>query len=572
MRFCSHHRLLRSIFRSTSWCLASRSIGNGRILGYGEKESGADDRRGSKSLGGSELSNEKSKKSDFDHCSSEKSDANERIQEYQYGEAEGIPEGGPRRRHPDDHRQINKKSSDEYVRKLRWEEGSGEEFDIEETFAGFPLPGEDFVRIEGSEDPSSNNHDDCSADESFSARRSKVASKIFAILQQDGAGFDARTALDEMQIRVSGRLVREVLIRISSSINGANKSRCAKLAYKFFVWCDLKDEFRHSSTTYNMVMKIFADCDELKAMWKLVDQMTENGVATTARTFNILVCACGEAGMARKLVERFVKSKAFNYRPFKHSFNAILYSLLTVHQYKLIEWVYQQMLLDGHGPDVLTYNVMLCAKYRLGKLDQFHALLDEMGRNGFSPDLHTYNILLHVLGKGDKPLAALNLLNYMEDVGCQPRVLHFTNLIDGLSRAGNLDACKYFFDEMPKKGCEPDVVCYTVMITGFVVAGELQKAQKLFDEMLVRGHLPNVFTYNSMIRGLCSAGKFGEARSVLGQMESRGCDPNFVVYSTLVRKLQNAGKFAEANNVVGQMVEKGRYAHLVSKFKGYKMK
>lgn len=466
---------------------------------------------------------------------------------------------------------MSEEISDELVRKLRWRDGSEEELDIGETFAGFPLPGENFMRREGSGDSSSSNQDNGSSGESFSASRSKVASKIFAILQQDGGGFDARAALDAMQIKVSGRLVRDVLIRVSGSISGTNKSRCAKLAYKFFVWCSLKDAFRHSSTTYNMVMKIFADCDELKAMWKLVDEMTGNGVATTARTLNVLVSACGEAGMARKVVERFVKSKTFSYRPFKHSFNAILYSLLTVHHYKLIEWVYQQMLLDGHGPDVLTYNVMLCAKYRLGKLDQFHALLDEMGRNGFSPDIHTYNILLHVLGKGDKPLAALDLLNYMEEVGCRPRVLHFTNLIDGLSRAGNLDACKYFFDEMTKKGCDPDVVCYTAMITGFVVAGELQEAQELFDEMIVRGHLPNVFTYNSMIRGLCSAGKFAEACSVLRQMESRGCDPNFVVYSTLVRKLQNAGKFAEAHQVIGQMVEKGRYAHFVSKFKGYKV-
>ena len=87
----------------------------------------------------------------------------------------------------------------------------------------------------------------------------------------------------------------------------------------------------------------------------------------------------------------------------------------------------------------------MCAKYRLGKLDQFHRLLDEMGQSGYSPDFHTFNILLHVLGKGDKPLAALNLLNHMKEVGCDPSVLHFITLIDGFSQAGNLEACKYFF-------------------------------------------------------------------------------------------------------------------------------
>ncbi|KAJ0041905.1 hypothetical protein Pint_17443 [Pistacia integerrima] len=410
----------------------------------------------------------------------------------------------------------------------------------------------------------------------FSVRRIFVdnvkfdAGRILEILQRDGPGFDAKLALSESGIRVSGILVREVLLGILRNVDYANKTRCAKLGYKFFVWSGQRENFRHTANTYHLIMKIFAECEEFKAMWRLVDEMIENGFPTTARTFNILICTCGEAGLARKVVERFIKSKTFNYRPFKHSYNAVLYSLLAIKQYRLIEWVYQQMSDEGHPPDILTYNIIMCAKYRLGKLEQFHRLLDEMGRSGFSPDFHTYNILLHVLGKGDKPLAALNLLNHMKEVGFDPRVLHFTTLMDGLSRAGNLEACQYFFDEMINRGCMPDVVCYTVMITSYIVAEEFEKAQGLFDEMIVKGQLPNVFTYNIMIRGFCMAGKFDKACSMLKEMESRGCNPNFLVYNTLVSYLRNAGKLSEAHEVIRHMVEKGKYAHLVSKFRRYR--
>ncbi|GAV81258.1 PPR domain-containing protein/PPR_2 domain-containing protein [Cephalotus follicularis] len=442
-----------------------------------------------------------------------------------------------------------------------------------------------FIRIEEPLKEMFNNIDlDCDSDEEpdvcpneshavrlnfFSSARVD-AKMVLEILQRDGPGFDAKKVLSESQLRVSGILVREVLAGILRITNYANKTRCAKLGYKFFVWSSQQKNYRHTASSYNLIMKIFAECEEFKAMWRLVDEMIENGFPITARTFNILICTCGEAGLAKKVVERFIKSKTFNYRPFKHSYNAILHSLLSLNQYKLIEWVYQQMLVEGLSPDVLTYNILMCAKYRLGKLDQFHRLLDEMDRSGFSPDFHTYNILLHVLGKGDKPLAALNLLNHMKEVGFDPNVLHFTTLIDGLSRAGNLDACKYFFDEMRKKGCMPDVVCYTVMITGYVVAGELEKAQEMFDEMITQGQLPNVFTYNSMIRGFCMAEKFEEACSMFKEMESRGCNPNFLVYSTLVSYLRNAGRLAEAHEVIKQMVDKGQYAHLLSKFKRYR--
>lgn len=414
------------------------------------------------------------------------------------------------------------------------------------------------------------------AEAQFSIRRRFLdnvkfdASRVLEILQNDGPGFDAKLVLSESGIRVSEILVREVLSGILRSVNYADKTKCAKLGYKFFVWSGQQENFRHTANSYHLIMKIFADCEEFKAMWRLVDEMIENGFPTTARMFNILICTCGEVGLARKVVERFIKSKLFNFRPFKNSYNAILHALLGIRQYKLIEWVYQQMSDDSYAPDILTYNIVMCAKYRLGKLDQFHRLLDEMGRSGFSPDFHTYNILLHVLGKGDKPLAALNLLNHMKEVGFDPSVLHFTTLMDGLSRAGNLDACKYFFDEMANKGCMPDVVCYTVMITSYIAAGELEKAQELFDGMITKGQLPNVFTYNSMIRGFCMAGKFDEACTMMKEMESRGCNPNFLVYNTLVSNLRNAGKLAEAHEVIRHMVEKGKYIHLVSKFKRYK--
>ncbi|KAK7343685.1 hypothetical protein VNO77_12618 [Canavalia gladiata] len=396
------------------------------------------------------------------------------------------------------------------------------------------------------------------------------AKRVLEVLRQDGPGLDARLVLDELHIRPSGLLVREVLFGILKRISCENKTRCAKLAYKFFVWCSQQEDYRHTANAYHLVMNIYAECEEFKALWRLVDEMIEKGYPATARTFNILIRTCGEAGLAKKLVERFIKSKTFNYRPFKHSYNAILHGLLVLNQYKLIEWVYQQMLVDGFSSDILTYNIVMYAKYRLGKLDQFHRLLDEMGSNGFSPDFHTFNILLHVLGKGDKPLAALNLLNHMREMGIEPTVLHFTTLIDGLSRAGNMDACKYFFDEMIKNGCVPDVVAYTVMITGYVVAGELEQALAMYHEMISREQIPNVFTYNSIIRGLCTAGKFDEVCSMLKEMETKGCSPNSILYNTLASSLRNAGKTSDAHEVIRMMMEKGKYGHMFSRFKGYK--
>ncbi|KAF7813201.1 pentatricopeptide repeat-containing protein [Senna tora] len=461
-------------------------------------------------------------------------------------------------------------------------------------FCDLPLPGDGFENgfdcvegplkkmcklsdVDSITDESFNTNEDESYNQThFSLRKGFIenaridAKRVLDILGQDGPELDARLVLDKLHIRPSGLLLREVLFGILENINCENKSKCAKLAYNFFVWCSQHEAYRHTTNSYHLIFKIFAECEEFRAMWRLVDEMIEKGIPATARTFNILICTCGGAGLPRKLMERFIKSKTFNFRPLKHSYNAILHGLLVLNHYKLIEWVYKKMLLEGHSSDILTYNIVMYAKYRLGKVHQFNRLLNEMSSIGLSPDSHTYNILLHILGKGDKPLAALNLLNHMKETGIEPTVLHFTTLIDGLSRAGNLDACKYFFDEMINNGCMPDVVAYTVMITGYVMAGEIEKAQAMFQEMISREQIPNVYTYNSMIRGLCMAGKFDEALSMLKEMETKGCNPNFYVYSTLVNNLRNAGKLADAHKVIRQMMEKGKYAPLVFRLRRHR--
>jgi pentatricopeptide repeat protein len=411
---------------------------------------------------------------------------------------------------------------------------------------------------------------DRSSSSRVSGKLDYEANLIYEILLQDMPGFDVKEVLQQTGLRMTVPLVRLVLLRIFWSINSSTKSRNAKLGFKFFFWAGQQEGYEHNSETYNLLMKIFAICEELKAMWRLVDEMMVSGCPITARSFSILLCSCGEAGMPRQVLEKFLRSKKFSYRPYKHSYNAILHVLLKEHYFKLVEWVYQEMLNDGHLPDILTYNIIIYAKYKLGKLNQFHVLLEEMGQKGFAPDLHTYNILLHVLGQGDKPLAALKLLNYMTEVRCPPQNIHFTALIDGLSRGGNLDACKYFFEDMGKKGCEPDVVCYTVMITTYIVAGQLENAETLFDEMIQKGQLPNVFTYNAMIQGLCGARRYEEACCMLDIMESRGCNPNFMVYNTLVKKLRQAEKFTEAQVIVEQIEKKGHYAHLIPKLMRYR--
>ncbi|KAH7655979.1 hypothetical protein IHE45_18G048600 [Dioscorea alata] len=90
----------------------------------------------------------------------------------------------------------------------------------------------------GHRPPSPSDEDEDNLHPSSHRRRSLLsdADQIFSILQQDGLGFEARTAINDLWPDLIAALVHVVLRRIHSSMTTTNKSRSAKLAFKFFAW------------------------------------------------------------------------------------------------------------------------------------------------------------------------------------------------------------------------------------------------------------------------------------------------------------------------------------------------
>ncbi|KMT16380.1 hypothetical protein BVRB_3g055250 [Beta vulgaris subsp. vulgaris] len=123
----------------------------------------------------------------------------------------------------------------------------------------------------------------------FFERTMKDADRLFDVLRQDCPGFNVKLELQDLNVRVSGLLVRQVLLKILRIINDENRTLCAKLAYKFFAWAGEHEYYRHTVNAYHLLMKILAAAEEFKAMWRLFDEMTEKGYPTTAITFNIIL-------------------------------------------------------------------------------------------------------------------------------------------------------------------------------------------------------------------------------------------------------------------------------------------
>ncbi|KAL8508409.1 hypothetical protein ACS0TY_018863 [Phlomoides rotata] len=272
------------------------------------------------------------------------------------------------------------------------------------------------------------------------------AARILEVLHQDCPGFDAKPVLSDLGVRVSGLLVREVLFGILKIISYSNKNRCAKLGFKFFVWSSEQEDYRHTTNAYHMMMEIFAECEEFKAMWRLFDDMIEKGYLTTARTFNILICTCGEAGIARKVVERFIKSKTVLH------FTTLIDGLSRAGNLEACQYFFDEMVKQGCVPDVVSYTVMITGYVVAGQVDKAREIFSEMINRGQLPNVFTYNSMIRGLCMDRKFDEALLMLKEMESRGCNPNFLVYTTIVGYLRNAGKLYQAHEVIKQMVEKG------------------------------------------------------------------------------------------------------------------------
>ncbi|KAL5232144.1 hypothetical protein ABZP36_030920 [Zizania latifolia] len=128
---------------------------------------------------------------------------------------------------------------------------------------------------------------------------------------------------------------------------------------------------------HNLVMNVFAQCGELKAMWRLLEEMTDKGLTVSGRTFPLLVCTSGQGGLRWRLVERFIKS-----------------SYVAAGEFDEAQKFFDEMLVRGQLPNVYTYNSMICGLCTLGKFDKACSLLKDMDSHGCTPNFSVYSTLV----------------------------------------------------------------------------------------------------------------------------------------------------------------------------------
>ncbi|XP_078168878.1 pentatricopeptide repeat (PPR) superfamily protein [Carex rostrata] len=405
---------------------------------------------------------------------------------------------------------------------------------------------------------------------------SPIVQRITEVVRSDQPGSTMEERLDQLGLPCNQEIVAMVL------------KRCFKvchLALRFFNWVKSRSGFWHSTETYNTMLYIAGDSNQINLMEKLVQEMEKYGYEKDIKTWTVLIMHYGKTGRVGKALCTFQSMKISGCKPDYLVYKEILLALCNAEKPELAMEFYKEMVsknmtlnlglfqmlvnslvgLDnkeyiGSVRDDMTKamgfseneaHVCLLKAYCIkGKVKDAQEVFDEMKKKNMATT-KSHEILLKGLCRRGLMEEALEMINSMNSSVSNEA---YGFLIDGYLRKGDIDKAMGFFTTMKEAGLVPAISSYTQAMKHLFRGNKHQDAFKLFEEMLERGIQPDSMAITALIASYISLGKISEAWGVLKEMREKNLRLSWKAYSVFINELCRASFAQEALKVLEEMV------------------
>lgn len=219
----------------------------------------------------------------------------------------------------------------------------------------------------------------------------------------------------------------------------------------------------------------------------VVKRLKRSNVPLTTKFYNIVMCALIQSGDAATAVDLFS---------------------------------------DIETPNIECYTTLAKAYSTLRKPDNAIALLPTIRSRRLRPNIHTYNAIISACVRGGKLAKARRLFTDMLVDGVSPNAVSWNIIINwhvqqnkGPKRLGGaLEA----FADMKASGIKPNVVTFTTIMKAYAKSGMLNKAEEVFSEIkrVMPGHLDSG-VYNTLIQAYSEKLEWRRCVELLDEMEGR---------------------------------------------------
>lgn len=201
---------------------------------------------------------------------------------------------------------------------------------------------------------------------------------------------------------------------------------------------------------------------------------------------------------------------------------------------------------DGKGlvaPDLCTYNSLISALCRIGKVEDALVVWEELNGSPHQPDRFTYTILIQACSKTFRIDDATRVFNNMQNNGFRPDTIVYNSLLDGHFKATKVTEACQLFEKMVQEGVRPSCWTYNILIHGLLRNGRAEAGYTMFCDLKKKGQFVDGITYSIVVLQLCKEGQLEEALQLVEEMETRGFAVDLVTITSLLISIHRHGRW-----------------------------
>jgi len=359
---------------------------------------------------------------------------------------------------------------------------------------------------------------------------------------------DLVNAMDEPMDEVLLSSVVEACVRVGKPDLLLKKLETLQATGKMVAVC--------GAHTFGSLIKAYGHAKDIAGVWRCWKEMRSRHVKPTSITIGCMVEAVvsnGDVEGGYELIQDLFEDEQC-----REQVNAVIYcSVLKGYarsrRMERVWTVWNEMLSRKIEPSVATFNAMIDACARNGRMDAVPDLLSNMKTRGLVSNLITYSTTIKGFCQRGEIRSAFSVLDEMRrTTSLKPDEIVYNTLLDGCAQGGLVSEGERLLDDMQKEGVVPSSYTLTVLVKLMGQARRPDRAFGLVEDISQRYRFqPNSHVYAGLIQACLTARDHVRAMRVFNQMARDRMQVEGRAWQALVRMSVAAHDYKQAAHVCG---------------------
>ncbi|KAL8464499.1 hypothetical protein ACS0TY_034142 [Phlomoides rotata] len=375
---------------------------------------------------------------------------------------------------------------------------------------------------------------------------SPIVHRVTEIVRCEKAAVSMEERLENVDIIYNEEVVEKVL------------KRCFKvphLALRFFNWVKFREEFQHTTNTYNVMINVAREAKNSCLVEELAQEMEKSSCKKNVKTWTLLVSHYGSTKVISKALLVFEEMKRAGVKPDATAYWIMLRALCNSRKADIALEFYKDMVHNEVNLDVGLYKLLLKCFALSGNVDAVHLVGENMINLSEIPQPHVYGFMLKSFCIAGRIRESLELIRDLKNKNIFLDAEMFETLVKGLCSRGRVKDAMEILEIMKKRG----VVCrnmYEVLISTYLRSNEVSKAFDLFQDAKRSGNI-SVSTYTNLMQHLFWMNEYQKGLELYNEMLQLGIQLDHVAITAVAVGHIQQNCVSEACEVFKSMNEKG---------------